>query len=75
MLLGTESGIFCVADGTETKGSTIGEMLGKCGLAATWAVALQANTWLVSGATVILNFLKKSMPIKGHATAACKIWL
>jgi hypothetical protein len=37
------------------------------------AVAIQANsTWLVSGATVIQNFLKKSMPRKEPATAACK---
>jgi hypothetical protein len=28
--------------------------------------------WLVSGATVILNLLKKSMPRMGPATAACK---
>jgi hypothetical protein len=26
---GTESGIFCVADGKKTSGSTMGEMLGK----------------------------------------------
>jgi hypothetical protein len=32
---------------------------------------VQANsTWLVSGATVILNFLKKSMPRMGLATVA-----
>jgi hypothetical protein len=62
---GTESGIFCV-DAMETKGSTKGEMLGKGGL-------VQANsTWLVSGATVILNFLKKSMPRMGPATVAYK---
>jgi hypothetical protein len=53
----------------ETNNSTMGEMLGKGGSAAAGAVAVQANnTWLVFGATVILNFLKKSMP----ATAACK---
>jgi sugar lactone lactonase YvrE len=28
--------------------------------------------WLVSGATVILKFIKKSMPRMGPATAACK---
>jgi hypothetical protein len=51
----------------------MGEMLGKGDLAATRAVALQANsTWLVSGVTVILNFLKKSMPRMGPAIAACK---
>jgi hypothetical protein len=33
----------------------------------------QANMiWLASGAKVILNFLKKSMPRMGPATAACK---
>ncbi len=37
------------------------------------AIAVQANsTWLVSGATLILNFLKKAMPRMGPATAACK---
>ncbi len=37
------------------------------------AVAGQANkTWLVSGTTLTLNFLKKSMPKMGPATAACK---
>jgi hypothetical protein len=40
---------------------------------AGWAVNAQANMiWLVSAATVILNFLKKSMPRMGPATAACK---
>ncbi len=38
-----------------------------------WAVAVQANmTRLVSGVTVILNFLKKSLPRMGPATDACK---
>jgi hypothetical protein len=33
----------------------------------------QANCiWLMSGATVTLNFLKKSMPRMGPVTAACK---
>jgi hypothetical protein len=37
------------------------------------AVAVQANCiWLISGATVALNFLKKSLPRMGPATAACK---
>jgi hypothetical protein len=37
------------------------------------AAAVQANRiWLISGATVTLNFLKKSMPRMGPATAACK---
>jgi hypothetical protein len=41
----------------------MGETLGKGGLPVAGAVAVQVNsTWLVSGATVILNFLKKSMP-------------
>ncbi len=36
------------------------------------AVAVQANCiWLISGATVTLNFLRKSMPRMGPATAAC----
>ncbi len=37
------------------------------------AAAVQANCiWLISGATVTLNFLKKSIPSMGPATAACK---
>jgi hypothetical protein len=37
------------------------------------AAAEQANCiWLISGLTVTLNFLKKSMPRMGPATAACK---
>jgi hypothetical protein len=37
------------------------------------AAAVQANcTWLMSGETVTLNFLKKSMPRMGPATAACR---
>jgi hypothetical protein len=37
------------------------------------AAAVQANCiWLISGETVTLNFLKKSMPRMGSATAACK---
>ncbi len=37
------------------------------------AAAVQANCiWLISGTTVNLNFLKKSMPSLGPATAACK---
>jgi hypothetical protein len=47
--------------------------MGKKGLVAIRSVAEQANRiWLVSGATVILNFLKKSMLRMGPATAACK---
>jgi hypothetical protein len=42
-------------------------------LGAGEATALQANCiWLISGGTVALNFLKKSMPSMGPATAACK---
>jgi hypothetical protein len=42
-------------------------------LGAGEAVAAQANCiWLMSGETVTLNFLKKSMPRMGPATAACK---
>jgi hypothetical protein len=38
-----------------------------------WAATAQANMiQLVSGAKVILNFLKKLMPRMGPATAACK---
>jgi hypothetical protein len=37
------------------------------------AAAVQANCiWLISGTTVTLNFLKKSMPRMGPAAAACK---
>jgi hypothetical protein len=61
MSSGTDSGIFCVASGTETGDSTIDEMLGKGVLPV--AVAIHANsTWLVSGATVILNFLRNQCP-------------
>jgi hypothetical protein len=60
----------------ETKGLTIGETLGKSVLALAGAVAIQANsTWLVSGATVILNFLKKSMPEWDLPLRLAKIWL
>jgi hypothetical protein len=37
------------------------------------AAAEQANCiWLISGETMTLNFLKKSMPRMGPATAACR---
>ncbi len=37
------------------------------------AAAEQANCiWLSSGETMTLNFLKKSMPRMGPATAACR---
>ncbi len=39
---------------------------------AGWDAAVHANKiWLVSGATVILNFRRKSMPKIGPATAVC----
>jgi hypothetical protein len=42
-------------------------------LAVGWATTVQANMiWLVYGATVILNFLKKSMSRMGPASAASK---
>ncbi len=42
-------------------------------LGAGEAAAAQANCiWLMSGETVTLNFLKKSMPGMGPATVACK---
>jgi hypothetical protein len=62
-----------VAGETEKGSSEICEQLGKKDLAAGGAVTLQANRiWLVFGATVTLDFLKKSMPRMGPATAACK---
>jgi hypothetical protein len=67
---GRESGIGCSAGKEETEGSAIGKMGGKNDLAA--GTGQENSTWLVSGATVILNFLKKSMPSMGPATAACK---
>ncbi len=43
----------------------------KCGVGE--AAAEQSNCiWLISGETVTLNFLKKSIPRMGPATAACK---
>ncbi len=42
-------------------------------LGAGEAAVAQANCiWLMSGETVTLNFLKKSVPRMGPATAACK---
>jgi hypothetical protein len=72
---GTESGIFCV-DAMETKGSAKGEMLGKGGSATAPAVAVQANsTWLVSGATVILNFSRNQCSECDLPLWLAKIWL
>jgi hypothetical protein len=49
-----------VAGKTGKGGSEICEQLGKKDLAAGGAITLQANRiWLVSGATVTLNFLKQ----------------
>jgi hypothetical protein len=62
-----------VARETKKGDSEICEKMGKKGLAAVRGGAEQANRiWLVSGATVILKFLKKSMLRMGPATAACK---
>jgi hypothetical protein len=62
-----------VASNTEKGGSEICTELGKTGLAAGGAIAIQANRiWLVSGATVSLNFLKKSMPRVRPVTVSCK---
>ncbi len=47
--------------------------MGKTDFGADGAAAVQAKCiWLVSGATVTLNVLRKSMPKIGPATAACK---
>jgi hypothetical protein len=52
-------------------GEAGGAAAGKYG--AGEAAAVQANCiWLMSGATVTLNFFKKSMPRMRTATAACK---
>jgi hypothetical protein len=75
---GTNSGIGCIGVGsdagkTEKRGSEICVRLGKKDLAAGGAIAIQANRiWLVSGATVIFNFLKIPMPRTEPATAASK---
>jgi hypothetical protein len=54
-------------------GGTELSKLGKTDLGADGADAVQAKSiWLVSGATVTLNFLKMSMPRMGPATAARK---
>jgi hypothetical protein len=58
--------------GELNKHGEVGEAaVGKYG--AGKAAAVQANCiWLMSGETVTLNFLKKSTPRMGPATAACK---
>jgi hypothetical protein len=66
--IGTEAGTGGELNKHEEVGGAAG---GKYG--ASEAAAVQANSiWLISGATVTLNFLKKSMPRMGLATAACK---
>jgi hypothetical protein len=73
---GLNQGFFCDVAGTETGGSTMAETLSKGILVAAGAVAVQANSiWLVSGATVILNFLKKSMPEWDLPLRLARIWL
>ncbi len=58
--------------GRANKGTASGTELGKQGVAGE-AATVQANTtWLVSGTTLTLNFLRKSMPRMGPATAAGK---
>jgi hypothetical protein len=66
--IGTGAGI----GGELNKHGEAGEAaVGKYG--AGEAAAAQANCiWLMSGETVTLNFLKKSMPRMGPATAACR---
>jgi hypothetical protein len=66
--IGTGAG----ADGELNKhGEVDGAAEGKYGVGE--AAAVQANCiWLISGETVTLNFLKKSMPRMGPAAAACK---
>jgi hypothetical protein len=58
--------------GRADSGTDSGTELGKRG-GMDEAATVQANrTWLVSGTTLTLNFLRKSMPKMGPATAACK---
>jgi hypothetical protein len=62
-----------VLDDGETGGSTELSRLGKKDLGVDGAAAEQAKRiWLVSGATMTLNFLRKSMAKIRPATAACK---
>jgi hypothetical protein len=62
-----------VPDDGETGSSTELSKLGKKDLGVDGAAAEQAKRiWLVSGATVTLNFLRKSMAKIRPATAACK---
>jgi hypothetical protein len=57
-------------DGKTDSGTELSK-LGKTNLGADGATAVQAKSiWLVSGATVTLNFLRKSMTRMGPATEA-----
>jgi hypothetical protein len=69
---GSGTGAGAGTGGELNKHGEAGEAaVGKLG--AGEAAAAQANCiWLMSGETVTLNFLKKSMPRMGPATAACK---
>ncbi len=69
---GSWIGTRAVTGGKLNKHGEAGEAaVGKYGVGE--AAAVQANCiWLMSGATVTLIFLKKSMPRMGPATAACK---
>jgi hypothetical protein len=69
---GSWIGTRAVTGGELNKHGEAGEAaVGKYGTGE--AAAVQANCiWLMSGATVTLIFLKKSMPRMGPATAACK---
>jgi hypothetical protein len=58
-------------EATENTGLAGSAAEGKKGVGK--AAAAQANCiWLISGTTVTLNFLKKSMPRMGPATVACR---
>ena len=83
MSSGTDSGIFWNTEGgsdrdlfsLELKLDEQYEAGGAAGgkMWAGGAAAEQANCiWLSSGETMTLNFLKKSMPRMGPATAACR---
>jgi hypothetical protein len=51
------------------------EKLGREGLAASWAAAVEVNMiWLVSGATVILNFLKNQCPVWDQQKLYARNW-
>jgi hypothetical protein len=53
-------------------GTAYGKELGKRGGTGEAATVQATRTWLVSGTTLTLNFLRKSMPEMGPATTACK---